>query len=140
VLVRPPCSICGDPAEWNALTTWDCWADLCGPHKEAFALDAGPIWVAPEMAPLIGPDQARAYLAAQTWVFARTMPKWPHEYVLLTRSTDPWAHLLTVALIRQVGVKRRFAGRLHSYWQDGGHEYWTMRPTDTILNRKELTE
>jgi hypothetical protein len=138
VLARPSCAICGDPAEWNVLTTWDCWACLCTAHRDLHGLDSGPLWVAAEMAPLIEPEQAGAYLAAQTWVYARTMPKWPHEYVLLARSSDPWEHLRVVWFIRQTGVKRRFAGRLHSYWQSGGHEYWTMRATDTILNRKEL--
>ena len=77
--------------------------------------------------------QVRKYLAAQTWVYARTMPKWPHEYILLKRSTDPWMHLRAVAVIRANGERRRF----HAYWQpDDGFEYWTMRSCDTILNRR----
>ena len=83
--------------------------------------------------------QVRKYLAAQTWVYARTMPKWPHEYVLLKRATDPWLHLRVVAYVRQRGEHRYFAPsrRVHSYWQAGdGWEYWTMRAADTILNRR----
>ena len=86
--------------------------------------------------------QVRRYLAAQTWVYARTMPKHPHEYVLLKRSTDPWMHLRAVAFIRERGEKRLFAPsrKVRAYWPAGdGYEYWAMdRATDTIINRAEI--
>jgi hypothetical protein len=141
VLALPPCMICDHPAEWETWTRWDCTAYLCGDCLEAHAIgDAEPVLDAARVPPLPTADEARAYLASQTWKFARTMPKWPHEYVLARRSTNLWGHLRTVAFIRAHGEPRKFGGRTHCYWQPGdGREYWTMRPTDTILNRRELT-
>ena len=142
VLALPPCMVCSDhAARWQAvargltaLVCDDCLA-LTGGTSLAPLVDAGG-------QPPITADQARAYLAAQTWTYARTMPKWPHEYVLLRKSTDLWMHLGTVALIRAEGEKRRWrAGRIHSYWQPGdGTEVWTMRDFDTILNRRRLDQ
>ena len=38
----------------------------------------------------------RPYIAANRWVFARTMPENPHEYVVLAHSSDPYEHLMFV--------------------------------------------
>ena len=69
------------------------------------------------------------------------MPRWPHEYVLLRRSTDPDTHLAAVAYIRANGEPRRWGRKIHHYWQPGDdHEYWTMRESDTILNRRSTDQ
>jgi hypothetical protein len=140
-LALPPCMVCSDQAATraaqarglSALVCDDC-LPLLGPPEVVISLtDGGGL-------PLPGAEEVRAYLAAQTWVYAKTMPKWPHEYVLLRRSTDLWGHLRAVAFIRAAGEKRPWRpGRIHSYWQPGdGTEVWTMREFDTILNRRRL--
>lgn len=76
--------------------------------------------------------------AGMRWTFAKTMPKWPHEYVLVWLSPDPWLHLRVVAFIRAVGERRRWGHHFHHYWTWGDHEYWAMPPRETILNRRRL--
>lgn len=141
VLALPPCTLCGrDAVVGDALLTWAPAgrADLCescyaqhgrppsGHRLEEAAATVGDLTSA----------QVATYLDAQTWVYAKTMPKWPHEYVLLRRSTDPWTHLRMVAFIRRHGEKRRWQRRWHSYYRPGdGRQYWTMRGQDHILNR-----
>jgi hypothetical protein len=72
------------------------------------------------------------------------MPKWPHEYVLLWRSHDPWTHLRVLAYIRARGEERPWNGRwgaaeIHVYWRnpEDGREYWAM-PAEkgTVINRE----
>jgi hypothetical protein len=139
-LALPPCMVCSDQAATRAavvrgvtaLVCGDC-LPLLGPSEVISLTDGGGL-------PLPDAGEVRDYLAAQTWVYAKTMPKWPHEYVLLRRSTDLWGHLRAVAFIRATGEKRPWrSGRIHSYWQPGdGTEVWTMREFDTILNRRRL--
>jgi hypothetical protein len=151
VLVRRNCDIhtYGDEAaRWLVFTPWRAWAMLCTACRDQIGgLPVLPLEEVPAREPLISEQEARDYCAAQRWKFARSMPEWPHEYVLLNpgrqpgHSTDPWMHLRVVAFIRAVGQKRWFAPsrRLHAYWQPGdGTEVWTLRPVDTILNRQHL--
>jgi hypothetical protein len=90
--------------------------------------------------------EAALYLAEQTWTAARTVPEYPHEYLLLTRSTAPLTHLRAVRFIRARGDRRQWApasgpaaGRkvwCH-YWTSGEYLHWTQpSEADPILNRK----
>ena len=91
------------------------------------------------------------YLAEQTaWTKARTAPEYPHEYLLVTRSTAPLTHLRTVRFIRANGERRQWApssgpaaGRkvwCH-YWTSGEYQHWTQpSEADAILNRKPIGE
>lgn len=144
VLALPPCMICSDRAAgWEVETPWRAaLAQVCEECLPAIPGTAVAILVeAAAEAPLFTPELAGAYLASQDWVYAKTMPKWPHEYVLMRRSTDMWGHLRTVEFIRRTGEQRPWHRRLHSYWQPGdGREYWTMRAFDTILNRRRIED
>jgi len=142
VLVIPPCGFCWDrDAQYEVMTRWGCWASLCAEcianldsgREEPRLLKAGAA-----VGPRLTAEQAGAYVDAQEWVFAKTMPKWPHEYVLIWRSPDPWLHLRVVAFIRSVGERRRWGRHFHHYWTWGDHEYWAMPPRETILNRRRL--
>lgn len=143
VLALPPCMVCSDQAASLAVQARGVLALVC---DACLPLMAGGILSVADLVdggglPSATAGQARSYLASQTWTFAKTMPRWPHEYVLLRKSTDLWMHLRVVAFIRLAGEKRPFGGRgrVHSYWQPGdGTEVWTMRPFDTILNRRGL--
>jgi hypothetical protein len=142
VLVIPPCGFCWDrDAVFEVLTVWGCWASLCpgctgrfdSGQAEPALLRAGAA-----VEPLLTAAEAGAYVDAQTWTFARTMPKWPHEYVLIWKSTAPWTQLRVLAFIRAVGEPRRWGRKTHHYWTHGEHEYWAMPPRETILNRRRL--
>jgi hypothetical protein len=123
-------------------------ARLCMTCADAIGGDAWRTPVVPvaDALPLIEPHDAAIYLATQTWTPARSVPEYPHEYVLLTRSTDPVMHLRTARWIRENGERRQWspaagpaAGRrvwCH-YWRSGGYEHWTQpSEADPILNRK----
>ncbi len=145
VLARPPCQLCsGRDAEVEVETTLGgAWAALCRDcHGKIGRGRAVELVHAAEQARPPTVAQVRRYLVAQTWVYARTMPKYPHEYVLLKRSTDPWMHLRVVAFIRSHGTERYFRPSrvTRAYWAAGdGYEYWAMdRATDTIVNRAEI--
>lgn len=90
---------------------------------------------------------ARAYIVSQKWVFASTMPRNPHEYVVLTKSTRPHQHLAFRQFIRDRGTRRTYfaTGWEFCYLDVGDHRYW-VTPTDpapdgdvwTIINRKTI--
>jgi|SRR5215469_7379599 len=142
VLVIPPCGFCWDrDATEEVMTQWGCWASLCmscarkyrarGSHTRYLAPGAG-------QEPLPTAEQAGEYVESQEWTFARTMPKWPHEYVLIWKSTDPWMQFRVLAFIRETGERRRWGRNWHTYWTWRDHEYWAMRPRETIINRRQL--
>jgi hypothetical protein len=147
VMCLPPCIWCTDKDATVEVFTIlgslasvcdDCAAILVAPRRIGTALV-----VAASAGPLPPAEAIADYLAAQEWVFARSMPKTPHEYVLLRKSADPAMHLNAVAFIRANGEPRpwRWPPRTHHYWQPGdGWEYWTMRESDTILNRRIIAE
>ena len=122
-------------------------ARLCMQCADDIAGDAWrtPIVPVAESLPLIEEAEAAAYLARQKWTVARTAPEYPHEYLLLSRSTDPLLHLRTGRLIRETGERRQWtpttgpaAGRrvwCH-YWRSGAYEHWTQpSAADPIINR-----
>lgn len=70
--------------------------------------------------------QIEAYIAANVWTFAKSMPKNPHEYNLKVKSADPEIFERFVMHIRQHGHPRRFYGVTFMYFDVGQNEYWTM--------------
>lgn len=78
--------------------------------------------------PLPTREEAGAYVEAQTWTFARTMPKWPHEYVLIWKSTSPWTQLRVLAFIRATGERRKWGRHFHHYWTWGITSIGRCRP------------
>jgi hypothetical protein len=105
-------------------------------HRAAAGHRRGP--AAAAQPPLPTREEAGAYVEAQTWTFARTMPKWPHEYVLIWKSTSPWTQLRVLAFIRATGERRKWGRHFHHYWTWADYEYWAMPPRETILNRRRL--
>lgn len=78
-----------------------------------------------------------SYIEANEWVFAKTMPKNPHEYLLLRRSTDWREHLRFVRWLRVHGEPERFGGQLWPYRTVGEWRYWAgVDPNWTIVNRR----
>jgi hypothetical protein len=146
VLARPPCFWCFDEDAIfegiAAIGDDGTMAWLCEAHWEDLGVGTPTLLVhAAELQRLPQRRQVERYLAQAPWVYARTMPKHPHEYVLLRRSHDPWMHLRVLAYIRRHGDERLRRGRRGAHWwsywtASDGREYWTMRSFDTILNRE----
>ena len=146
VLARQPCEWCSAYYRTVAATV-QTGTTLGGATARLCDACAGKIGTGPRTALIVAADRAAplthaevaAYLEAQTWTFARTVPGQPHEYALHHRSTDPWTHLRVVAHIRANGERRQWpvTKTWHHYHQVGEWLYWTMaRETDPILNRK----
>ena len=94
--------------------------------------------------------QARDFIAAARWQFARTMPQWPHEYTV--RQWHPELEpdfFAFAALIRSAGVVKPWPPDAatpryrHTYLEVDAWEYWTMGepiPDTTVINRARLPE
>lgn len=83
------------------------------------------------------PDDLREFVDTSEWTFAKTMPQWPHEYIVRDR-VDEDLFLRLVRHIRANGYEGKFYRKSITYCDDGGLVYWTMgAPLEetTIVNR-----
>jgi len=95
-------------------------------------------------------DDARAYIDAVRWQFAKTMPQWPHEYTVLKWQPDLADEFFAfVALIRTDGSVKPWPADSptpryhHTYLAIDGWDYWTMddNVADTeLINRARLDD
>ncbi|HPL68418.1 MAG TPA: hypothetical protein PLG94_17920 [Smithellaceae bacterium] len=79
----------------------------------------------------------REFIESSQWTFAKTMPEWPHEYLVRDR-VDRVLFEALVCHIRQHGIEQRFYQRVLTYFAEDGLLYWTMgEPIEetTIINR-----
>jgi hypothetical protein len=83
------------------------------------------------------PETLREFINTSPWTFAKTMPEWPHEYIVRYR-VDEDLFVQLVRHIRAHGYEGRFYGKSITYYDHGGMVYWTMgAPIEetTIINR-----
>jgi hypothetical protein len=83
------------------------------------------------------PAALQQFVSLSRWTFARTMPDWPHEYIV-RRNVDEALFVRLVEHIRAYGYVGRFYSRAITYFDSDGLTYWTMgAPIDqtTIVNR-----
>ena len=83
------------------------------------------------------PPELFAFVNEQEWVFAKTMPEWPHEYIVRER-VDEDVFVRLVQHIRTHGYEGKFYQKPLIYYDEGGMTYWTMgEPVEqtTIINR-----
>jgi hypothetical protein len=83
------------------------------------------------------PAPLRRFVDSEEWTFAKTMPEWPHEYLVRDRVDPPLFEEL-IHHIRRHGRKGRFYQRTLIYFAEDGLLYWTMgEPIEvtTIINR-----
>jgi len=101
-----------------------------------------------ELAPMTT-EELRAFIAANYWKFASSMPQHPHYYVTRDKANSLIQWKRFVAHIRRVGVARSFFRIKLKYLDLDGWTYWTMgyplerTPEDPeslegILNRAKL--
>ena len=82
-------------------------------------------------------DELRKFIDTIQWTFAKTMPEWPHEYIVRNR-VDSVRFNTLVRHIRQHGFEGHFYQRVLTYFAEDGLLYWTMgAPIEetTIINR-----
>lgn len=83
------------------------------------------------------PDALRKFIESSQWTFAKTMPEWPHEYLVRDR-VDRVLFEALARHIRQHGIEQCFYQRVLTYFAEDGLLYWTMgEPIEatTIINR-----
>lgn len=83
---------------------------------------------------MILPPPLKVFVDSEKWTFARTMPDWPHEY-LVREKVDPRLFEAMVQHIREHGYEGRFYTKAITYFAEDGMLYWTMGAPleDTII-------
>ena len=71
------------------------------------------------------PDALREFIDSSQWTFAKTMPEWPHEYIVRER-VDENLFVRLVRHIRANGYEGKFYRKSITYYDNGGLVYWTM--------------
>lgn len=75
---------------------------------------------------------ARHFIKSQEWRFARTMPQWPHWYIVGGEG-NRWRQFNRFAnLIEEYGEEDRWGRQTFCYLRVGSYKYWVM---DNIINR-----
>lgn len=86
--------------------------------------------------------ELRAFIEANRWIYARTMPRHPHEYVLLWDADSERAFYRFGMTIRRFGYDEMFFSKSIRYLDVDGRRYWTMGAqlaATWVLNRAENT-
>ena len=71
------------------------------------------------------PSELLAFVDETMWTYAKTMPKWPHEYIVRERVDETLFERL-VRYIRTHGYEGKFYQKAITYYGEGGMVYWTM--------------
>jgi hypothetical protein len=88
------------------------------------------------------PVRLREFVDGQEWTYAKTMPKWRHEYIVRSR-VDEVLFVELVRHIRRHGRPGRFCSSTYSYFEQDSRLYWTMgAPVEetTIVNRCRIED
>ena len=82
-------------------------------------------------------SQIKEFINHVRWTYARTMPEWPHEYIVRGK-VDERLFVEMVKHIRKYGYQGYFYKRPITYFDEAGMTYWTMgEPLEKtiIINR-----
>jgi len=82
-------------------------------------------------------EELREFVDDEKWTFAKSMPEWPHEYIVRDRLNEG-LFVQLVNHIRTHGYQGSFYDRPITYYDEGGLVYWTMEAPineTTIINR-----
>lgn len=83
------------------------------------------------------PEFIKAFISKECWTFAKTMPQWPHWYLVRAKCDDDTFSKF-VSFIYTNGYVRAWHDREFTYLDIDDYSYWTMgNPVDqtTIINR-----
>jgi len=83
------------------------------------------------------PREVKLFIDTTEWTFAKTMPDWPHHYIVRSK-VDESLFIKLVEHIRRFGYHGWFYKKQLTYFDEDGFMYWTMgNPIDmtTIVNR-----
>ena len=83
------------------------------------------------------PENLKSFVNDEQWTYAKTMPTWPHEYLVRDRVDEKLFEQM-VTHIRANGYEGRFYRMKITYFEEDGLVYWTMGAPlaeTTIINR-----
>lgn len=81
--------------------------------------------------------EVKLFIDTTVWTFAKTMPDWPHHYIVRSR-VDESLFIKLVEHIRRFGYQGWFYKKQLTYFDEDGFMYWTMgEPLEKtiIINR-----
>ncbi len=70
-------------------------------------------------------SKIRDFISTSKWAYAKTMPEWPHEYIVRDK-IDEVQFTEMVKHIRKHGYIGNFYKKQITYFDDQGMVYWTM--------------
>jgi len=68
------------------------------------------------------PNELHDFVSDVHWTYAKTMPKWPHEYIVRER-VDENLFVKLVQHIRANGYEGDFYKKKITYYDEDGHVY-----------------
>jgi len=79
-------------------------------------------------------ESLQKFIESSKWAFAKTMPDWPHEYIV-RKNVDEHLFVQLVQYIRTNGYEGNFYKKKIAYLDNGELVYWTMGAPveDTII-------
>jgi hypothetical protein len=83
------------------------------------------------------PEDLVNFIVSVKWTYAKTMPVWPHEY-LVKQQVEETLFVRLATYIRENGYEGQFYSKPITYYDYDGKVYWTMgAPIEetTIINR-----
>ena len=86
------------------------------------------------------PKELKNFIDSVEWTFAKTMPRWPHYYIV-RKKVDETLFVRVVEHIRSDGYQGWFYKKPITYFNEDSLVYWTMgEPIEktTIINRTSL--
>lgn len=89
-------------------------------------------------------DTIRQYVAQCEWTFAKTMPQWPHEYIVKEKcplTKEQFEHFVWTQ--RVLGKVEDWGRYRQPYLYLNGYKYWTMGcelEATTVINRAKISE
>lgn len=79
------------------------------------------------------PSNLENFIRSVQWIYAKTMPEWPHEYIVRTK-VDEDLFVRLVQHIRTYGYIGKFYSKSITYYDHNGMTYWTMgAPVDETI-------
>ncbi|CAG37868.1 hypothetical protein [Desulfotalea psychrophila] len=90
---------------------------------------------------MIFSEEIKSFIECKDWTFAKTMPQWPHEYLVRDR-VDSRLFELVVKHLRKNGYQGYFYERPITYYEESGWVYWTMGApiAETVIINRCRTE
>ncbi len=69
--------------------------------------------------------ELKDFIQSVQWTYAKTMPEWPHEYIVRER-VDEALFVRLVKHIREYGYEGKFYNKNITYFDYDGMTYWSM--------------